>query len=150
MYETFEFKLQPYKNCLNNSINLVKRLLSTLMSFIVITIVTISGLPIYMMIFQNTRIELLPFKLPYVDNDTDFGYFITTSFHIVAVFFGGFGNFISDSWLYMFAAHVPLIKNLLKCKIDDLDEMLDMKKRDIKKLKATLNDILQWHQKYIK
>lgn len=150
IYETYELRAEPYKDCLKNSVTLVKHLLSTLLLFIGITTTFIIGLPIYMSIFKNIRMELLPFKFPYIDMETNFGYYLTTTAHIIAVFFGAFGNFVIDSWLYTFAAHVPLIKNLLKCKFNDLDNILEMEPKDMKKVLISIKDIIKWHQKYIK
>lgn len=86
---------------------------------------------------------------PFIDIETNVGYYITAIIHIIAIFIGGFGNFAIDSWLFIFAAHVPLIANILKCKFDDLDSILETKTYNTEDTKALLIDIFQWHQKYM-
>nr|AID61245.1 odorant receptor [Calliphora stygia] len=149
IYEIYELKSTAYKDCLRYSITLVKKLLSTLLTLIVITTLIIIGIPVFMLIFLDTRIEIMPFKIPYIDIETDIGYYVTFVVHTISVFFGGFGNFVIDSWLFIFAAHVPLIKNILKCKFDELDKILEANPKDVEKSRAPLKDIFEWHQKYM-
>lgn len=149
MYEIYELKSLAYKDCLKYSISLVKKLLVTLFILIIITTLVIVAIPIYMLIFLETRTEIMPFKIPYIDFETDVGYYVTFVLHTISVFFGGFGNFVIDSWLFVYAAHIPLIKNILKCKFDELDKILDSSPKDVEKSRAPLNDIFKWHQKYM-
>ncbi|XP_023305358.2 odorant receptor 67d-like [Lucilia cuprina] len=149
MYKTYELKSLAYRNCLNSSISLANKLLGILLTLITVTALIVVGVPVLILIFRGTRIEIMPFHIPYIDIATDFGYYFTLVVHIVAVFFGGFGNFVIDSWLFVFTAHIPLKKNILKCKLDDLDKILEEHPRNLEKTKEPLNDIFKWHQKYL-
>ncbi|KNC22432.1 putative odorant receptor 67d [Lucilia cuprina] len=149
MYKTYELKSLAYRNCLNSSISLANKLLAILLTLITVTALIVVGVPVLILIFRGTRIEIMPFHIPYIDIDTDFGYYFTLVVHIVAVFFGGFGNFVIDSWLFVFTAHIPLKKNILKCKLDDLDKILEEHPRNLEKTKEPLSDIFKWHQKYL-
>ncbi|XP_065359289.1 odorant receptor 67d-like [Calliphora vicina] len=149
MYETYELKSLAYKQSLKYNISLVKKLLAVTFAMVSIACIGVTMVPLYMLIFQNTRIDIMPFIFPFIDTSTDFGFYLTFVLHIICVFFGGYGNFVVDSWLFIYAAHVPLMKNILKCKFDDLDAILEEYPKNVVKSRKPLNDIFKWHQKYI-
>ncbi|KAM7358161.1 odorant receptor 67d-like [Cochliomyia hominivorax] len=148
-YKTFERKNQNYQKLLGESILLVQKILSVLFGVILIATNIILFTPVfYKMIFKE-RTFIMPFILPYIDYNTDYGYYMTSAFHVICVFFGAFGNFVSDMWCFIFAAHIPLIKNILKAKFDELDELLDNESMQISEINKALKDIVIWHQTYI-
>lgn len=119
MYETFELKSLAYKESLKYNISLVKKLLAIIFAIVFLVSIGVTMMPLYMLIFQNIRVDIMPFIFPYIDTSTDFGFYLTFVLHIICVFFGAYGNFVVDCWLFIYAAHVPLLKNILKCKFDD-------------------------------
>ncbi|KAM7344717.1 odorant receptor 67d-like [Cochliomyia hominivorax] len=149
MYETYEQRELPYKNCLRDNLSLVKKLLTFIAVIVLITSITVTLLPVYMLIFYQKKVDILPFYLPYLDNTTEFGFYCTFAFQATCVILGGYGNSAVDTWLFIYAAHVPMMKNIMKCKFDDLDVVLEEHPRCMEKSKDFLKDILQWHQKYI-
>ncbi|XP_065359859.1 odorant receptor 67d-like [Calliphora vicina] len=149
MYETYELKSLAYKQSLKYNISLVKKLLAITFATVLIVSIGVTVVPLYMLIFQNIRVDIMPFIFPFIDTSTDFGFYLTFVLHIICVFFGTYGNFIMDSWLFIYAAHVPLMKNILKCKFDDLDGILEEYPRNVEKSGQLLSDIFKWHQKYI-
>ncbi|XP_037822881.1 odorant receptor 67d-like [Lucilia sericata] len=149
MYETCELKSHAYTKWLAYNLALIKKLLLITFLIALMTSVGVIIVPIYMLIFMNKRVDVLPFAWPFIDGSTDIGFYITLVGHISCVIFGGYGNFANDSWLFIFASHVTLMKNVLKCKFDDLDEILKEFPKDPKKSKEPLDDIFKWHQKYL-
>ncbi|XP_061388017.1 odorant receptor 67d-like [Musca vetustissima] len=51
--------------------------------------------------------------------------------------------------MILIIVHIPLMKNILKLKFNELDEMLELHPRDREKTEPMLKAIFQWHQKYI-
>lgn len=149
IYITYEQKTKSYHLLLNESINLVKKLIAFLLGTVVLTVISVIGVPILYQVAFNQRIFIMPFFFPYLDYNTDLGYYLTSTFHVICVVFGGMGNFISDSWCFVFAAHIPLIKNILKAKFDELDKVVNEKPKVEKDVWELLIEIFKWHQKYL-
>ncbi|XP_065361809.1 odorant receptor 67d-like [Calliphora vicina] len=149
IYSTYELKTKNYHKLLKQSISLVKKLISILLGIVILVSIAIVGTPIFYMLFFKERIFIMPFLFPYIDYTTDFGYYFTSAVHVVCVFFGAFGNFVSDSWCFVFAAHIPLIKDILQAKFKELDTILEEEAPDADKVMDLLMDIFKWHQKYI-
>lgn len=117
------------------------------MAIVIFVTIAIIFTPVFYQIVYKQRIFIMPFFFPYLDYNTDFGYYLTSMFHAICVFFGAFGNFVSDSWCFVFAAHIPLIKSILQSKFNELNELLRENCQDAHKIKVILKDIFQWHQK---
>lgn len=149
MYEMYEKKNISYKICLKNNLSLVKKLLTCILGIVIIVSIGVIVVPLYLWMILNQRIDILPFDLPFIDKTTEYGYICTFVGHIICVFLGAFGNFVVDSWLFIYAAHVPLMKNLMQCKFDELSGIVDENPKCIEKSKLLLIDIFKWHQKYI-
>lgn len=149
MYETYEKKDISYQICLKTNLSLLKKLLTSIFAIVLIVSVGIIVVPLYYRIILNERIDILPFDFPFIDKHTDYGYLLTLVGHIICVFFGTFGNFIVDSWLFVFAAHIPLMKNLLKCKFDELNAIANEYPNCWEKSGPHLIGLFKWHQKYM-
>ncbi|XP_046810102.1 odorant receptor 67d-like [Lucilia cuprina] len=121
MYESFEINSLSYTKWLKYNILLVKKL--QLVTFIPVLLVScgLTAVPLYKWIFDNTRLDVLPFDWPFVDSSTELGYYITLAGHL----------------------------NILQCKFDDLDEILKEFPKDPEKSEEPLKDIFKWHQKYL-
>ncbi|XP_065359006.1 odorant receptor 67d-like [Calliphora vicina] len=149
LYTVYEQRNKHYHKLLKESISLIKKLQATQTGLVVVAFCIIIGTPVFYMIVLKERIFIMPFFFPYIDYNTDFGYYFTSAVHIVCVFFGGFGNYVSDSWCFVFAAHIPLVKNILQAKFNEMDELLLLENPlKAKEIKVLLKDIFQWHQKY--
>lgn len=150
MYAVYELKTTNYHKLLKESISLVKKLFAILLASVILVCMAIIGTPALYKVMFNERIFIMPFFFPYIDYKTDFGYYLTSLFHIICVIFGIFGNFVSDSWCFAFAAHIPLLKNILQAKFKELDEMLQANEesKDLKQVAIKLYEIFKWHQKY--
>ncbi|XP_046808857.1 odorant receptor 67d-like [Lucilia cuprina] len=148
IYTVYEQR-KNYHKLLKESISLVKTLLNILLAIVILVTLSIIGVPIFYNLVFNERIFIMPFFFPYVNYNTNFGYYLTSTFHVICVLFGGFGNFISDTWCFMFAAHIPLTKNILLAKFKELNELLEKDPLECVEIKNKLKDIFQWHQKYL-
>ncbi|XP_037826505.1 odorant receptor 67d-like, partial [Lucilia sericata] len=149
MYETFEIKSLSYTKWLKYNILLVKKLQLATFIPVLFCSLGITAAPLYKWIFDNKHIDVLPFAWPFVDSSTEWGYYITLAGHLVCVVFGALGNFANDSILFIYVSHVTLVKNILQCKFDDLDEILKEFPKDPEKSRESLKDIFKWHQKYL-
>ncbi|KAI8040675.1 hypothetical protein M5D96_006618 [Drosophila gunungcola] len=67
---------------------------------------------------------VMQFLIPGLDPETIFGYWMLTAVHIVCTVCGFFGNFAADMYIFVFITSAPLVKNILKCKLEDLDTKL--------------------------
>ncbi|XP_065362550.1 odorant receptor 67d-like [Calliphora vicina] len=148
LYTVYEQRNKHYRKLLQESISLIKKLMSILTGSVVLVFFTIIGTPVFYILVFKERIFIMPFFFPYIDYNTDFGYYFTSAFHVVCVFFGAFGNYVSDSWCFVFAAHIPLVKNILQAKFNEMDELLLENPQKANEIKVLLKDIFQWHQKY--
>lgn len=92
---------------------------------------------------------MMQYIIPGVDQNTTWGYITHQIVHVSCICFGSFGNFASDTLFFVIVAHIPLMKNILKCKFDDLDDVIRMHPGDVTKSKLLLKDIFEWHQRYI-
>ena len=147
LYTTYAIK--DYQKHLVESISLVKKLIDILWYISITVVATIITVPVLYNFIYNERLYIMSFYLPIIDRNTDFGFYLTSVIHVLSVIFGVFGNMASDCWCFVFVAHIALIKNILKRKFNQLDELLEVYPKDMYKLKNLLLDIFKWHQKYI-
>ncbi|TMW45257.1 hypothetical protein DOY81_009663 [Sarcophaga bullata] len=149
LYTTYATKDFNYRTHLGESISLVKKLIKILWIITITAITAVIGVPVLYNFIYNERILIMSFYLPIIDLNTNFGFYSTTVVHVISVIFGGLGNMVSDCWCFVFVAHIALIKNILKCKFNQLDELLEVHPKDVNKSKSLILDIFKWHQKYI-
>ncbi|XP_011295319.2 odorant receptor 67d-like [Musca domestica] len=117
-----------------------------------ITMSLIAVVPFYRVVF-NERIFVMQFLLPGIDPNTAYGYLMMNCMHCICILFGSFGNFAADLCFFTIVSHVPLFKDLLRCKCQDLNDILeegkDVEQEGIGDCQILLKDIFQWHQKYM-
>ncbi|XP_017133553.1 odorant receptor 67d-like [Drosophila elegans] len=96
---------------------------------------------------------VMQFLIPGLDPDTIFGYWMLTVVHIVCTVCGFFGNFAADMYIFVFITSAPLVKNILKCKLEDLDAKLEafngqrILQKDVHK---DIMGIINWHKNYLR
>lgn len=149
IYTVYGQKSKKYHELLQESISLVKKLIAILSCILVLIILALIGTPIMYELIYNERTFIMPFFFPYIDYNTNFGYYLTSTFHVVCVFFGVSGNFLNDLWCFIFASHIEVVKNVLQSKFNELDEFSEIAPTETNKIQDLLTDISKWHQKYI-
>ncbi|XP_039969955.1 odorant receptor 67d-like [Bactrocera tryoni] len=104
--------------------------------------------PVFLYIFKGERHLIIMCQMPYVDLDTDHGYFITIGYNILCVFVAAFGLYGADLYVFLFLSHSIFFYDIFALKVEDLHEVLHENKQDTR-LKAMVNDIASWHQYYL-
>uniref|UniRef100_A0A6P4EY12 Odorant receptor 67d-like n=1 Tax=Drosophila rhopaloa TaxID=1041015 RepID=A0A6P4EY12_DRORH len=100
----------------------------------------------------SERLMVMQFLVPGLDPKTIMGYWILTVLHTTCIVCGFFGNFAADMYIFVFIANAPLVKNILKCKLEDLDTKLEaLNGQSI--LREDVHEdmvaIVNWHKKYL-
>ncbi|NP_001298159.1 odorant receptor 67d-like [Stomoxys calcitrans] len=149
MYRTFETEEQHYVDVLNTSLKLLKRIIFTILKIYGILTIAILISPMIIQMITNERLFILNVFIPGVDVDTTVGFIIIQTFNAACTTFSGFGNFAADTACFMLGAHTPLMKDIIKCKLIDLDEVLRKHPKDRSRTEPLVKDIIQWHQRYI-
>uniref|UniRef100_A0A1I8N0F8 Odorant receptor n=1 Tax=Musca domestica TaxID=7370 RepID=A0A1I8N0F8_MUSDO len=154
IYEKYDLKHADYRCCLEKNTNRVNRFIKFMATMhLVITITLIAVVPFYRVVF-NERILIMQFLFPGVDPNTAYGYTIITTIHCICILFGSFGNFAADVCFFNIVSHVPLFRDLLRCKCQDLNEILEEERASeeegFAEIELLLKDIFQWHQKYMR
>uniref|UniRef100_A0A1I8Q921 Odorant receptor n=2 Tax=Stomoxys calcitrans TaxID=35570 RepID=A0A1I8Q921_STOCA len=150
IYEEYDKKDADYRCYLGKSIDGVSKSIKLILAIYVASVIgIISVVPIYRLFFHE-NIFVMQFLLPGIDPETEFGYIVMNCMHCTCIILGAFGNFAADTYFFTYVSHIPLLTNILKCKIRDLNEELeepDM--RNTNKYSILFKDILRWHQKYM-
>ncbi|XP_075146695.1 odorant receptor 67d-like [Haematobia irritans] len=150
IYEEYEKKHAEYQLYLKKSITRVLTSIKTMGAVYIIAVSELVLLVPWYFFIHDTRIFVMQFILPGVDPETDFGYYVTNFVHISCVAFGAFGNFAADTLFVSHISHIPLLKDILRCKFHDLNKVLEDDDLDnSNEVRDMLKDIFQWHQKYI-
>ncbi|XP_013106741.2 odorant receptor 67d-like [Stomoxys calcitrans] len=150
IYAEYDEKQAHYRRKLSKSVNLVVKVIKfVFFSYFINVSLFLMAVPVYGIIYKE-KIFIMQMFIPGLDHTTDFGYYLLISIQLILMLFGGFGTFAADTFLINFITHVPMLKDILRCKFEDLNEALDDENKErTKKYKAILRDILQWHQKYM-
>ncbi|XP_058979856.1 odorant receptor 67d-like isoform X2 [Musca domestica] len=153
IYRKYDLKHTDYRCCLQKSINTVNRFIKCMaIIHFSITMSLIAVVPFHRVVF-NERIFVMQFLLPGIDPNTAYGYLVMNCMHCICILFGSFGNFAADLCFFTIVSHVPLFKDLLRCKCQDLNDILeggkDVEQEGIGDCQILLKDIFQWHQKYM-
>uniref|UniRef100_A0A1I8NYJ1 Odorant receptor n=1 Tax=Stomoxys calcitrans TaxID=35570 RepID=A0A1I8NYJ1_STOCA len=150
IYKEYEQKHAHYRQELTKNVNNVLKCIKFVLYTYAINLTAIvMVVPIYRLIYKE-RIFVMQFLLSAVNPDTEFGYMTMNCMHLICIMFGAFGNFAADTFFITFVGHIPLLKDVLRCKFEDLNVKLDEKDMEkTKEYKAILRDIFEWHQKYM-
>lgn len=150
IYKDHEYKEDHYRQHLDDRLTLVKRIMYVLLQIYFILTMALLSVPVFYQLILKNRIEVYHLLIPGVPNDTEWGSIVHQLFHMLCACLGSFGNFASDTMCFLIVAHIPLMKNIIKCKFDDLNATLSQYPGERQRSQVLLRDILQWHQKYIR
>ncbi|XP_023033821.1 odorant receptor 67d-like [Drosophila willistoni] len=123
-------------------------------AFVYIFVVAVLlGFPAAYYIFYNKKILIMQFLLPGLDPEKESGYIMLFVVHFVCLAFGAFGNYAADMYLFVFISNAPLLKNILRCKFEDLNIKLRKSHNRNDRISLRIHwemvDIVQWHQEYL-
>uniref|UniRef100_A0A1I8P9A2 Odorant receptor n=1 Tax=Stomoxys calcitrans TaxID=35570 RepID=A0A1I8P9A2_STOCA len=150
MYRTYENEGRHYVKCLNESLNLLIRI--TIFMFKLYAVLTVAeiAVPLYYQLYRKERLPIFDVIIPLVDPATDWGFMIHQICTGIATTLTGFGNFAADTSAIMMLVHTRLMSRIIKCKFDDLDEVIRETPREQRNTEHMVKDILEWHQRYLK
>uniref|UniRef100_A0A1B0ADI1 Odorant receptor n=1 Tax=Glossina pallidipes TaxID=7398 RepID=A0A1B0ADI1_GLOPL len=97
--------------------------------------------PLFYRLIFGKRLFIMRFFIPGLDPNSTMGYFVHMLIQFICIFFGAFGNFSSDIFLIVLVLHVPLLKDIITEKLNELN------RTQLKKRKTLLKDTFEWHQR---
>lgn len=98
--------------------------------------------PLYMYIYENEFVTLLPLYLPKVDEQTIFGYCLLAIFHTLLVVFATFATIGSDFFFIMIIMNVPTLANAFIDNIKELNNSLVKEKENLMKNRYLFRNII--------
>uniref|UniRef100_A0A1B0FHP5 Odorant receptor n=1 Tax=Glossina morsitans morsitans TaxID=37546 RepID=A0A1B0FHP5_GLOMM len=87
------------------------------------------------------RLFIMRFFIPGLDPNSTMGYFLHMLIQFMCIFFGAFGNFSGDMFFIVLVLHVPLLKDIITEKLNELN------RTQLKKRNKLLKDTFEWHQR---
>lgn len=112
-------------------------------------LIAVVSFPIFYLVVYKKKIMVMQFLMPLIDEKTDTGYMILSAVHVGLIFFGSFGNYGGDMYLFLFVTNLTLIKDIFCVKLKELNEVV-LKKNEYEQMRVMLFDLVTWHQKYQK
>ncbi|XP_034481305.1 odorant receptor 67d [Drosophila innubila] len=150
-YKGYENRGGNYRKVLLASIAATMKGIKAFAFIYVLVVLACSGFPIVYNALYDERILVMQFLLPGVDPSTTAGFALLSALHVFCLCLGAFGNFASDMYFLTFIGSVPLLKNILRCKFQDLNEMLDRESQPTsKQVRDAMMDIVIWHKEYLR
>ncbi|XP_053946602.1 odorant receptor 67d-like [Anastrepha ludens] len=148
IYEKYQSLGQKYENKLKEWNKSMKKILiaGALVYFTssCLSLVT----PLFLYIFKGERHLIIMCQMPYVDLDTNQGYFITITYNVLCVFIAAFGLYAADLYVFLYLTHSIFFYDIFELKVSDLHELLQQDSKD-KRVTAVINSIAEWHQYYL-
>ncbi|XP_055841847.1 odorant receptor 67d-like [Episyrphus balteatus] len=149
VYKIYEQKHIQYKNALNNSTSMNIKFVKFIAALYLCATIALLSVPHIYLIMYGKKIFVMQFLIPGIDSKTNVGHVLMTIAHSICILMGAFGNFAGDVFFFLFVLQVPLYKNILRIKFEDLNDIsTDTEEDNSMKTLPLLRDILKWHQKY--
>ncbi|XP_058985013.1 odorant receptor 67d-like [Musca domestica] len=143
-----EKKHSDYRAYLHKTMNrTVVGLKSMGIVYAIVVCSLITVVPFYRFFF-NQRVFIMQFLLPGLDPKVERDFIIMNVVHFFSILFGGFGSFAADLCFFLLVFHVPLYKDILSCKFQEINEALELD--EMERSGELLRDIFEWHQRYMK
>lgn len=102
--------------------------------------------PIYAFVYYNEFIPLVPVFFPYIDENTTVGYVILTLIHIIYIALATIASACTDFMFIMIIANIPVLSNIFKDEVKELNETLSEEDADIRVVRGRLRNILLMHR----
>jgi len=150
-YSEYEKKGNNYKQVLNEGIALTMKGMKMFGLTYILAYIICNGFPIVYSVINTENMLIMQYLLPGLDPTTNSGYWLLTAIHMAILGFGAFGNFACDMFLFTFMGSLPLLKNILRCKFKDLNEMMFQEMQPTgQQVRDAMIDIVLWHKEYIR
>jgi len=150
-FRDYEKRGGNYRKVLLASIAITMKCIKAFAFIYVMVVLTCTGFPIVYNALYDERILVMQFLLPGLDPSTTVGFYLLFPVHVFCLSLGAFGNFASDMYFLTFIGSVPLLKNILRCKFQDLNEMLDSESQpSSNQVRDAVMDIVIWHKEYLR
>ncbi|XP_075163715.1 odorant receptor 67d-like [Haematobia irritans] len=149
MYKHFEHKSANYLAVLNESVIRVRRIMLVTFKIYFVLTMGLLSVPVYYKLVHNETIYIMRVLIPGIKEDTDWGFTTLQIYNAACIIFSGFGNFAADCVCFVTIAHIPLMKDLFKCKFEDLQDILRQVPVQKTNTQPVLKDIFLWHQRYL-
>ncbi|ALC43796.1 Or67d, partial [Drosophila busckii] len=147
-YKQYEQREPHYVQALQQSIEVTRTFIRVIMYTYIAVVICLIGFPLVYYLIYKQRIFMMQFLLPGVDPYSSHGYLVLSCIQACSICFGGFGNFGSDMYVVIFIGNVSMIKNVLGCKLLDLNAQLDAGASRAEVV-AAMRDIVRWHMEYL-
>ncbi|XP_055842637.1 odorant receptor 67d-like [Episyrphus balteatus] len=149
VYKIYEQKHIQYQIALNNTTSINTKFVKFIACIYIFGTLILLSVPVLYLIIFGEKIFVMQFLIPGIDPKSDFGHLLMMVAHSTCILMGSFGNFAGDVFFFLFVLQLPLFKNILKIKFEDLNDVLnDTGEDSYEKTLPLLMDILKWHQKY--
>ena len=149
IFEIYERKHSGYRKCLFRNTETSLKGLRIISFTYFIAVLVIMGYTLVLIFVFKKRIFIVQFFLPGLDRTSDNGFIIHTILHIFCIFIGSFGNYAGDLFFYIFCIHMPLLKDILRCKFHDMNIAIE-RNLPPQLIHKMFIDSLEWHQKYLR
>lgn len=102
--------------------------------------------PIYMYLFKNEIVSLMPIYIPGINEDTIAGFVSITCYHIILLLVAFVAASAVDFMFTMLIVNTPLMSDLIKMEVEQLNDALTSEKVDKLLVKFKLRNILLMHR----
>ncbi|XP_017840184.1 odorant receptor 67d-like [Drosophila busckii] len=145
-YEKFEGQ---YTVVLQRSLDMTRMIIKAIACMYIMIAISLIFFPLVYYIVQKKKILIMQFLVPGLDPYSNHGFFLLTCLHASCLCLGAFGNFSSDMYILIFIGNVSLVKNILRCKLNDLNVRLEQGAEPAE-VRYAMQDIVRWHMEYLK
>ncbi|ALC43797.1 Or67d, partial [Drosophila busckii] len=144
-YEKFEGQ---YTVVLQRSLDMTRMIIKAIACMYIMIAISLIFFPLVYYIVQKKKILIMQFLVPGLDPYSNHGFFLLTCLHASCLCLGAFGNFSSDMYILIFIGNVSLVKNILRCKLNDLNVRLEQGAEPAE-VRYAMQDIVRWHMEYL-
>lgn len=150
-YRVYENRGGNYREVLLASIAATMKGIKAFAFIYVIAVLACSIFPVVYDALYNEKTLMMQFLIPGLDPATTTGFYLLSALHVFCLSLGAFGNFASDMYLLTFIGNVPLLKNILRCKFEDLNGIMDRETQPTRnQVRDAMVDIVVWHKEYLR
>ncbi|XP_061397605.1 odorant receptor 67d-like [Musca vetustissima] len=150
IYEDYELKHIGYQRSLNKGIHLLSYIMKLCAFIVALLVLGMTIMTVIRSLVFNANDLIVQCLVPFVDATTPKGFFWTCAIQVVFIAVGGFGFYAGDMAFFTPVTQIVTFRDILRCKFQDLNEILLTFPANEKKSTEMLKDIIQFHQRYMK
>lgn len=145
---------EHYRRCLQEDFQHIKLWMKGFGILYCIVVFSCIFFPLLYYILYKKKLMVMTFLVPGMNPETTYGFSLLTTVHFGCMVCGGVGNYAADMYLLFFISSAPVAKNILRCKLQDLDVKLEAfrshNKISPEEIRQDMINIVSWHQKYLR